>query len=358
MTIKLIASNVGRLQELNYVTGIQRVTLELHKYISQNLDKSRYQFKAYSDFHSDSPPIKIDNRDILRDPIMYNSRANLDEISTLLLFDLDQNLDFMKISKAKITHNLKVVTNIYDLLPLSNPEWFPAEDLSRTFAAWLIKVLKVSDHLIFNSASTFQHFQEMEWTSKAQNHIFQLGAMNANNFAPTFISPSKTIICVSTLEPRKGHDDLMDAYDQVLEKDKDFKLILVGKYGWKSEELTQRIYMHSEYGKRLRWYETIQDDELMSLYRSSTVCVMPSFAEGFGLSIEEALSTGIPVIARDIPVFNERHYSNLHYFKDGANHLAEQILKISGEEREFPLPNVRRMSEFGADVLSLIDSIN
>lgn len=358
MTIKLIASNVGRLQELNHVTGIQRVTLELHKYIFQNLDKNRYQFKAYPEFNSDSSSSKIDNRDILMDPIMHCSRAKLDEVSTLLLFDLDENLDFNKISKVKVMHNLKVITNIYDLLPLSNPEWFPMEDSRRRFAAWLIKVLNVSDHLIFNSASTLQQFQDLEWTSKAQNHLFQLGAMNLVNSAPTFITPSKTIICVSTLEPRKGYVDLLDAYDQVLEKDKDFKLILVGKYGWKSEELTQRIYRHYEYGKRLRWYQTIHDDELAALYGSSTVCVMPSFGEGFGLSIEEALSIGIPVIARDIPVFNERHYSNLHYFKGAANHLAEQILKISGKESNFPLPNVRKMSDFGAEVLSLIDSVN
>jgi glycosyltransferase involved in cell wall biosynthesis len=358
MTVKLIASNVGRLQKLNFVTGIQRVTLELHKYIFQNLDETRYQFKAYPEFNSESPPIKIDNLDILKDPIMQVSRASLDEVSTLLLFDLDENLDFNKISKAKIEQNLKVVTNIYDLLPLSNPEWFPLEDSRRRFAAWLIKVLNVSDHLIFNSNSTLQQFQDLEWTSKAQNHVFQLGAMNSINFAPTFISPRKTIICVSTLEPRKGHFDLLDAYDQLLEKEEDFKLILVGKYGWKAEELAQRIYSHSEYGKRLRWYKTIQDDELLSLYRSSTVCVVPSFGEGFGLSIEEALSVGIPVIARDLPVFKERHYSNLHYFKGGANHLVEQILKISGEESVFPLPSVRKMSNFGAEVLSLIESIN
>jgi glycosyltransferase involved in cell wall biosynthesis len=358
MTIKLIASNVGRLQELNFVTGIQRVSLELHKYIFQNLDKSRYQFKAYPEFNSDSPPIKSNNPDILTDPIMQCSRANLEEVSTLLLFDFDENLDFNKISKAKISHNLKVVTNIYDLLPLSNPEWFPSENSRHQFAAWLIKVLNVSDHLIFNSNSTLQQFQDLGWTSKARNHVFQLGAMNSVNIAPTFISPSKTIICVSTLEPRKGHVELLNAYDQLLEKDKDFKLILVGRNGWKAEELTQRIYSHSEYGKRLRWYKTIQDDELFSLYRSSTVCVMPSFGEGFGLSIEEALSIGIPVIARDIPVFKERYYSNLHYFKDGANHLADQILKISGEECVFPLPSIRKMSDFGAEVLSLIDSIN
>lgn len=356
MTIKLIASNVGRLQELNYITGIQRVTLELHKYLNQNLDRTKYDFKAFPEFHSNFSSTKIDNPDILADPIIWSPRAKLEEISTLLLFDLDEKFDFNNIIKARSNSDLQVVTNIYDLLPLTNPEWFPLEDSRSRFGAWLMKVLSITDHLIFNSESTLQQFQELGWKSKAQKHVIQLGAMNSNNSPHTFIAPSKTIICVSTLEPRKGHDELLNAYNLILEKDKNFKLILVGKYGWKSEELVQRILSHPEYGKRLRWYPTIKDDELFSLYRSSTVCVMPSFGEGFGLSIEEALSVGIPVIARDIPVFRERNYSNLSFFKNGAKHLSEQILKITGENRNFSPMYIRKMNDFSAEIFSLINS--
>jgi glycosyltransferase involved in cell wall biosynthesis len=357
MNQKLIASNLGRLEELDFVTGIQRVTLELHKYFFHNLNDNYFKFQGYSRRKDFIPREFNQNPTYLQDPILNQVRTPLAEIDALLLLDLDMNLDFQSIIEMKSRKNLIVITNIYDLLPIQHPEWFSAGNSQHQFMSWLIRILRVSDHLVFNSNSTLGIFEELSWNFKGSTHLIPLGAMKTKSFLPTFITPLKTILCVSTIEPRKGHEDLLDAYDKLLSSGADFRLIFVGKYGWNSQDLVKKILNHPEYGKRFRWYEKVNDDELLALYNSATICVVPSYGEGFGLSIEEALTQGLPVLARDIPVFRERSYSNLFYFDGGGDKLSSAIMNTTKIKHLPDYQNIRRLDQFSAEFLELATSL-
>jgi glycosyltransferase involved in cell wall biosynthesis len=357
MNQKLIGSNVGRLEELDFVTGIQRVTLGLHRYIDQNLDKNFFKFQGYSREEIILEKKFLKNPTYMRDPILNQPRASLEDIDVLLLLDLDMNLDFQSIMEVKSRKNLKIVTNIYDLLPLQNPEWFSLSNSRPAHMSWLLRILRISDHLVFNSDSSLKVFEELQWNFEGSTHVIPLGAMDTKYSLPFFIAPPKTILCVSTIEPRKGHDDLLNAYDNLLSSGEDYRLIFVGKYGWNSEDLVKRIYGHPEYGKRFRWYEKVNDDELLAIYNSATICVVPSYGEGFGLSIEEALIQGLPVLARNIPVFRERNYSNLFFFDGGGERLSTAIIKSSKAQFLPGHQNVRKMSQFSADFYELIMSL-
>lgn len=119
-------------------------------------------------------------------------------------------------------------------------------------------------------------------------------------------SPSErpTILCVGTIEPRKNHLNLLAAMDIVRDTHNDAQLVVAGRVGWKARAIEKRIRDEAATGA-LELVLAPSDDQLEALYRRATVAVLPSFYEGFGLPVLEALARGIPVVASDIPAHRE-----------------------------------------------------
>jgi glycosyltransferase involved in cell wall biosynthesis len=140
---------------------------------------------------------------------------------------------------------------------------------------------------------------------------------------------------VATIEPRKGHIQTIQSFEE-LWKTEDINLVIVGKEGWKGLEdekrrtipqIINKIKSHKELNKRLFWLENISDEFLEEIYKISTALIAPSQAEGFGLPLIEAAQSNIPIIARDIPVFREVAKEFAYYFEDTneANVLSKAI---------------------------------
>lgn len=103
-------------------------------------------------------------------------------------------------------------------------------------------------------------------------------------------------LCVSTFEPRKRIDRLIEAYEQLsLDLRRAFPLVLVGASGWRNDELNARIDTAQAAGwlKRL---DFVPDETRDALYRGARLFVYPSLYEGFGLPPLEAMLQGIPTI--------------------------------------------------------------
>lgn len=103
---------------------------------------------------------------------------------------------------------------------------------------------------------------------------------------------SRYVLSVGTIEPRKNHERLLDAFEVVGSEIQNVSLVIVGRYGWKSCKLVRRISNHRWLGTRLFWLEGIDDCTLAQLYRDATLCVVPSLYEGYGLPVSEALAHG------------------------------------------------------------------
>jgi glycosyltransferase involved in cell wall biosynthesis len=101
--------------------------------------------------------------------------------------------------------------------------------------------------------------------------------------------PSRYILFVSTIEPRKNLPVLLDAFRQI---DYDGALVIVGKVGWKSESIAKRLrepgVIHLDY---------LDSARLASVYRGAELFVFPSIYEGFGFPLGEAMAHGVPAIA-------------------------------------------------------------
>jgi len=151
-----------------------------------------------------------------------------------------------------------------------------------------------------------------------------------------FAEGAPIYLMVSTIEPRKNHAYLLDAFEILWAQGIDVRLCIIGKIGWKCEMLVERIRSHREYGKRLFMCNRVDDSSLEFAYRSSRALLFPSVVEGFGLPLVEAMQRGLPAMASDIPVFREVGRDFLAYFdlQDPAS-LADQVAAYERTDR-FP----------------------
>jgi glycosyltransferase involved in cell wall biosynthesis len=222
---------------------------------------------------------------------------------------------------------------IYDLLCVLMPERFPPGS-AEGFNQWLDVVME-SDGAICISKSVAD--QTREWFNKGERvrprdfgiDWFHLGA-DTTHRAPLGGLPNdsekvlatlkhrKTFLIVSTIEPRKGHAQVLAAFEALWRSGVDVNLVIVGKQGWMVDDLCEKLRAHSEMNHRLFWLEGISDEYLDKVYAASTCLISASYGEGFGLPLIEAAQHGLPILARDIPVFREVAGDHASYFKAEA----------------------------------------
>jgi glycosyltransferase involved in cell wall biosynthesis len=131
---------------------------------------------------------------------------------------------------------------------------------------------------------------------------------------PHFDTTTPFVLMVGTLEPRKGHSDVIAAFDTLWCRGRKERLVLIGRPGWQIKALRRRILQHPEYGSRLLWFDDIDDNTLVAFYKACAGVIIASHGEGFGLPLIEALSHGKPVLARDLPVFRMHEDKGVHFF--------------------------------------------
>jgi len=141
---------------------------------------------------------------------------------------------------------------------------------------------------------------------------------------------------VGTIEPRKGHLQALSAFEQLWRDGSEARLVIVGKEGWTGlpdnqrrtiPHLMNRLRHHPELGKRLFWLSGISDEYLERLYAAANCLLAPSEGEGFGLPLIEAAQCGLPILARDLPVFREVAREHACYFSGLAAADLAQALK-------------------------------
>ncbi|MHB8264120.1 MAG: glycosyltransferase, partial [Acidimicrobiales bacterium] len=210
---------------------------------------------------------------------------------------------------------------IHDILPVLHPEWFPPE-MESIVNCWFQAVYEVSDGVICNSRATARAV--LEWVDTAgiarqrplRIGYCYLGADLESSLPTTGLSPQLetalpdlakriTFLSVGTLEPRKGHDQILSAFDMLWEEGHEVNLVVIGKQGWMVDGVIRRIRSHAELGNHLFWLDDASDEVLEKLYASASCLLAASYDEGFGLPLIEAARMGLPIIARDIPIFKE-----------------------------------------------------
>jgi glycosyltransferase involved in cell wall biosynthesis len=229
---------------------------------------------------------------------------------------------------------------VYDLLPLLKPEWFSARKVT-DFRLWMRNVAGLADSLICISSAVETDLHQ--WL-KARYGLepmsiptcvvpmgcdVKTGATEPNKFA--FIRQragnGKLALMVGTLEPRKGYSQVLDAFEGLWSQGAEHVLVIVGRPGWRTAQLQERLRGHPQSSEKLIWIENARDEDLVALYVLSDGLIQASEAEGYGLPVLEAVSYGKPVLARDLAVFREQRFFGITYFDSsmGCSEFAQAI---------------------------------
>jgi glycosyltransferase involved in cell wall biosynthesis len=133
-------------------------------------------------------------------------------------------------------------------------------------------------------------------------------------YAQAFAPGSRFILMVSTIEPRKNHARLIEAWEVLRDRvDPDLKLVLVGHIGWDHKTVLEGCLPWIEQGG-LFMLHSVPAESMRILYQQATVTVCPSVGEGFDFSGAEAMRCGGVVAASDIPVHREVYGEAARYF--------------------------------------------
>jgi glycosyltransferase involved in cell wall biosynthesis len=208
--------------------------------------------------------------------------------------------------------DLQRVFFIHDLLPLQHPEFWPADHL-QLFRRRIACVAEHASAIITTSRSVETALrEEMTRLGRADISIFASHFPSPLALSGVIVEPDATLananyfVAVNTIEPRKNHLLLIDVWRELARAGASApKLVLIGKRGWKFDEITRSIEKDAGLRSLIIEAAGLSDAGLQTLLTGAKALLAPSFAEGYGLPIVEALTLRTPVIASDIPVFRE-----------------------------------------------------
>jgi glycosyltransferase involved in cell wall biosynthesis len=252
--------------------------------------------------------------------------------------------DYLQVFASLKEAQARIVSIVYDLIPLTHPEFMPSQETVRQFARWLAVLLSYSSDLVAISASVAQTTVEYasdlpSWRHPIPVGFFHLGASNdrelsvghtphdVRRFAALRRSCRHLFLMVGTVEARKNYGIVLQAFEQLWSDGISAGLLIIGKPGWRTDELQVSLRKHPASGVKLGWLTKAGDSELGAAYRNCDCLVAASLAEGFGLPLIEASSHGIPIVASDISVFREICQQHATYFPATDAAALAQVLR-------------------------------
>ena len=217
-------------------------------------------------------------------------------------------IDWDLIGTLRQACNLRMVSMLYDLIPVRFPEMLgqPTDYYERYF----LHILDECDLALCISECSRQdlvEFAAQTGRSAPSAEVVLLGAnVPATPSASEFVDAGlqdrlahrRFALSVGTFEIRKNYNMLIDLWHELIDDHSfDLDLVIVGMAGWCVEDVLARLRASPLFGSRIFWLQGVSDAGLSWLYESCHVFLYPSLYEGWGLPVVEALQHGRPVIA-------------------------------------------------------------
>jgi glycosyltransferase involved in cell wall biosynthesis len=204
---------------------------------------------------------------------------------------------------------LKPIFFVHDLIPLTHPEYCRPGEFDKHKARMDV-VLGAGQGVITNSLSTLD-----ELSDYAKANGLHVPPAVVAHLAPAKLpipiadSPldKPYFVILGTIEPRKNHWLLLQLWRQLIERYGDAapRLVIIGQRGWECENVVDLLERCKVLEGFVFEHSACSDEDLALWLFHARALLFPSFAEGYGMPLIEALMMGVPVIASDLFAFRE-----------------------------------------------------
>ncbi|WP_174946334.1 glycosyltransferase family 4 protein [Burkholderia contaminans] len=243
------------------------------------------------------------------------ARACVDSLSNhyfergVLLHTSHNGMEHSRYYRSMKGRNIRTVFMVHDLIPLTHPEYCrPGVDgahRQRIYTA-----LRHADGLITNSQATLDSLG-MEANRAGlplpPNVVARLAPAITSRTSVSAPLDAPYFVMLGTIEPRKNHWFMLHIWRRLVER---FgasapKLVIVGRRGWECENVVDMLERCASLGDAVIEESDCSDERLRAWLQHARALLFPSFVEGYGMPLAEALALGVPVLASDLGVFRE-----------------------------------------------------
>lgn len=200
---------------------------------------------------------------------------------------------------------------VHDLIPLQYPE-YAREGGAAEHEVRVRTILTYASAIVCNSQATLDAIAP--WMDVVGRHpqavVAHLGT-HAHKPAPhvgVIADDRPYFVCIGTIEPRKNHLLLLNIWRRMSEEHGATnipRLILIGRRGWENEQIVDMLERCPALKGCIEEQGRLSDREVMALLPGARALLMPSFAEGYGMPVAEALEFGVPAVCSDLPALRE-----------------------------------------------------
>jgi glycosyltransferase involved in cell wall biosynthesis len=222
-----------------------------------------------------------------------------------------------QLASVRRMHRISPVFVLNDVLPMQLPHLTAGQAIAPYIANFL-SVVRQATHLVGISAHTVNVFRDLvgqpegitaQLTRARLPDVLRETARHLRPRRPALLPPGRSfVLFCSTIEIRKNHNAMLHVWErlrQELPPEQLPVLVFAGAWGWGVEPVRLWVERNWRLAPHLCVLGTVEDAELVWLYRHAAFSVFPSLGEGYGLPAAESLAMGTPVIVSDCPALLE-----------------------------------------------------
>jgi glycosyltransferase involved in cell wall biosynthesis len=307
-------------------TGIQRISGEMCKYMPPGMvTPVRLASDGYVALSPDlidtigkyfSQGSQIGAAEIYRLGDTKNGlRIAISQGDTVLVpevFDNPQRLAFFRDMPERELQQYRFI--VFDLLPVTHPEYFWADKIG---IYEYYKLLRRASNCGFISQETSDIYHgRLKRSHRRDGVVLPLGSDSLGpRAARSPLNRPLTFSILGTVEPRKNHELILEAFEPLLRRIDGLKLSFIGRMGWVSPDFAQKVQaLAADKNSGFQFYSAPGDEAIKTCIEQSRAILYVSAAEGYGLPPVESLWLGTPVIASSvIPSLNRLGSAGIHY---------------------------------------------